>query len=79
MGRYLLQKGITDLSIENFSYNWKQEVKLSEKRKASKDYPLAFGNAERIDAAERRKKKNKKAARCVSSSLFVSYFIIIVM
>ena len=75
MGRYLLQKGITDLSIENFSYNWKQEVKLSEKRKASKDYPLAFGNAERIDAAERsRKKKNKKAAKCVSSSLFVSFF-----
>ncbi|ELR20148.1 MethylCpG binding domain containing protein [Acanthamoeba castellanii str. Neff] len=65
VGRYLVQKGITDLSIENFSYNWKQEVKLSEKRKASKAYPLAFGNADRIGTAERRKKKNKKAAKCV--------------
>jgi hypothetical protein len=74
VGRYLVQKGITDLSIENFSYNWKQEVKLSEKRKASKAYPLAFGNADRIGTAERRKKKNKKAAKCVSSSLFCLLF-----
>lgn len=61
----MVAKGIDDLTIDNFSYNQKINVALTETRLASKDFGNAFGYLDKVagSASKETKKSHKSRAK----------------